>query len=98
MAAQAKAAIVQHLPTLPCFTGEGEDVVDCSLVESFQAWGNGGATWTGVPQGNETVGRKAYLSEDFDRLLNGRFYQALKVVWQLALESWQTQIFPVLVL
>ena len=34
MAAQAKAVAVQHLPALPCFTGEGEDATD----DGFDKW------------------------------------------------------------
>ena len=34
MADQAKAATVQHLPALPCFTGEGDDVTD----DGFDKW------------------------------------------------------------
>lgn len=34
MVAQTKAVAVQHLPTLPCFTGEGSGVID----DGFDQW------------------------------------------------------------
>ncbi len=153
MTAQARAAIIQHLPPLPRFTGEGQDAVDDNFSKwaelfkeraKFSGWGpddqlyhlkthleksaleaygnlpdssktdvssaiaslrqrfkpGGMEELRGLEfhrriQGDETteqlglsiqhLGKRAYPSmggKDFDRLLKGRFYQALKVVWQ----------------
>ena len=153
MAAQAKAVAVQHLPALPCFTGEGEDATDDGFdkwLERFQerakyaGWSESdqlyhlklcldktaldvyrmlpdgekktidlailalrkrfqpggieelrGLEFHHLTQGSETIeqlglriqqlGRKAFptiIGKDFDRLLKGRFYQALLVKWQ----------------
>lgn len=153
MTAQAKAAALQTLPALSCFTGEGVDISDDGFdkwLEKFQERAKF-AGWTendqlyhfklllektaletfrmlpdseksgieaaisalrrrfkpgGIEelrglefhhktQGTETIeqlglsiqqlGRKAFPSitgKEFDRLLKGRFYQALLVKWQ----------------
>ena len=149
----AKAAAVQNLPPLPCFTGEGDDLLDdgydkwvekfrerarfadwspedqlfqlklnldktardvfrmlprpkCNNIESaIAALSNRfkprdieelqGLEFHHKAQGDESIdqlgisiqqlGRKAFPSivgKDLDRLLKGRFYQALLVKWQ----------------
>lgn len=153
MAAQARAAAVQHLPSLCCYTGEGKDALDDSFdrwIERFQerakiaGWNmehqiyqlklhlekTAADVFRMLPdsdksdfnkavnalrkrfqpadieelrglefhhrmQGDETIeklgisiqqlGLKAFPSmvgKEFDRLIKGRFYQALNVKWQ----------------
>ena len=153
MTAQAKAAAVQNLPSLPCYTGEGTDVVDDGYDKWIQRFRERAifASWSPEDQlyqlklhldktamdvfrmlpdtesnnvedaiaalgkrfkpkdieelrglefhhktqGDESIdqlgitiqqlGRKAFptiVGKDFDRLLKGRFYQALLVKWQ----------------
>ena len=157
MTAQAKAVAVQNLPSLPCYTGEGTDVVDdgydkwiqrlrerarfaswspedqlyqlklhldktamdvfrmlpdteSNNIEGAIALGKRfkskdieelrGLEFHHKTQGDKSIdqlgitiqqlGRKAFptiVSKDFDRLLKGRFYQALLVKWQRKLEA-----------